>query len=135
MENSSKVFVGLDVHKDSISIGVAQAGQQPARFVGKIAHDVPKLLKQLERIAPPAGMTIVYEAGPTGYGLQRALTHRGYDCQIIAPLADSAPPRRAGEDRPARLSALGRTDARGRAEGDLGAAARRRSDSQPGAST
>jgi transposase len=94
VENSSKVFVGLDVHKDSISISVAQAGQLAARFVGKIAHDVPKVLKQLERIAPRAEVTIVYEAGPTGYGLQRALAGRGYDCQIIAP---SLIPRRPGE--------------------------------------
>ena len=94
MEHGSKVFVGLDVHKDSISIGVAEAGVRPARFVGRIAHDVPKLLKMLERIAPPGAIRIVYEAGPTGYGLQRALTERGYDCQIIAP---SLIPRRAGQ--------------------------------------
>jgi len=94
MSDLSKVFVGLDVHKDSISIGVAQAGQQPARFVGKIVHDVPKLLKQLERIAQAADILIVYEAGPTGYGLQRALTARGYTGQIIAP---SLIPRRPGE--------------------------------------
>jgi len=94
MGNGSKVFVGLDVHKDSISVGVAQSGQQSARFVGKILHDVPKLLKQLEQVASPGSMAIVYEAGPTGYGLQRALTDRGYDCQIIAP---SLIPRRTGE--------------------------------------
>jgi len=67
MGDGSKVFVGLDVHKDSISVGVAQSGQQSARFVGKILHDVPKLLKQLEQVASPGSMAIVYEAGPTGY--------------------------------------------------------------------
>ena len=67
MSDVSKVFVGLDVHKDSISIAVAQAGEQTAAcFVAKIAHDVVKLLKQLERITAPQEMTVVYEAGPTG---------------------------------------------------------------------
>lgn len=94
MSDVSKVFVGLDVHKDSISIAVAQAGEQTAAcFVAKIAHDVVKLLKQLERITAPQEMTVVYEAGPTGYGLQRALAARGYRCQGIAP---SLIPRRAG---------------------------------------
>ena len=55
---------------------------------------MPRLLKQLARIAAPAQTVVVYEAGPTGYGLQRALAARGYDCRIIAP---SLIPRRAGE--------------------------------------
>jgi transposase len=37
---------------------------------------------------------VVYEAGPTGYGLQRALAQRGYHCQVIAP---SLVPKRAGD--------------------------------------
>jgi transposase len=94
MGEGSKVFFGLDVHKDSISIAVAQVGQLPGQFIGKVAHDVPRLLKQLARIAAPAQTAVVSEAGPTGYGLQRALAARGYDCRIIAP---SLIPRRAGE--------------------------------------
>ena len=37
---------------------------------------------------------VVYEAGPTGFGLYRALGERGYDAQVIAP---SLIPRRAGD--------------------------------------
>lgn len=70
MSEGSKVLVGLNVRKDSISVAVGQCGQQPGPFVGIIAHDVPKLLEQLVRIAPPGQMTTVYEAGPTGYGLR-----------------------------------------------------------------
>ena len=29
-------FIGLDVHKDSIAVAVAQAGRQPPRFVGTV---------------------------------------------------------------------------------------------------
>jgi hypothetical protein len=33
MDKGIKVFVGLDVHKDSIAVGVAQAAGGEARFV------------------------------------------------------------------------------------------------------
>ena len=92
MDKSIKVFVGLDVHKDTIVVAVAEAGRAPGRVVGTIAHDIPKLLKMLGRLGESAH--IVYEAGPTGYGLQRELARRGYHCEVIAP---SLIPKRAGD--------------------------------------
>lgn len=94
MEEGIKFFVGLDVHKDTIAIAVAEAGRAPARLLGSIAHDVAKLLKRLERYGAAERVQVVYEAGPTGYGLQRALAQRGYACQVIAP---SLIPQRAGD--------------------------------------
>lgn len=94
MEQGIKFFVGLDVHKDTIAVAVAEAGRTPAQLVGSIAHDVPRLLKRLARYGEPAQVQVVYEAGPTGYGLQRALAQRGYHCQVIAP---SLIPKRAGD--------------------------------------
>jgi len=94
MDQLSKIHVGLDVHKDSISIGVAEPGRGAGRVVGKIAHDVGKLTKLLSRIGPPGQLHLVYEAGPTGYGLQRSLAARDYSCEVIAP---AQMPRRAGD--------------------------------------
>jgi transposase len=94
MEEPIKFHVGLDVHKDSISVAVAEPGRAPGRLIGKIPHDVGKLLKVLAKIGLAAQLHIVYEAGPTGFGLQRALTARGYACEIIAP---SQIPRRPGD--------------------------------------
>lgn len=94
MEEITKVHVGLDVHKDSISVGVAEPGRAPARVFGKIVHDVAKLTKLLGRLGQPQQLHVVYEAGPTGYGLQRALVANGYACEVIAP---SQMPRRAGD--------------------------------------
>jgi transposase len=94
MEEISKIHVGLDVHKDSISVAAAEPGRTPARLIGKVTHDVNKLLKVLAKIGTAEQLHIVYEAGPTGFGLQRALKGRGYVCEIIAP---SQMPRRPGD--------------------------------------
>lgn len=94
MNEVSKIHVGLDVHKDSISIGVAQPGREPGKLLTKIAHHVPKLLKQLDKLGTSQQLHVVYEAGPTGFGLARSLLAKGYTCEVIAP---SKTPRRPGE--------------------------------------
>ena len=94
MNEDTKVYVGLDVHKESIAIVQAAPGRGPARLVGEIGHDVNRLIKRLQALGEPEDVHIVYEAGPTGYGLQRKLQALGYACEIIAP---SLIPRRAGE--------------------------------------
>jgi len=93
MDKGIKLFVGLDVHKDTIAVGVAEATGGEARFVCTLAHDLAKLVKLLGRYGEPARVQVVYEAGPTGYGLYRELRRRGYACQVIAP---SLIPKRAG---------------------------------------
>ena len=85
MEEGIKFFVGLDVHKDTIAIAVAETGRAPARALGTVPHHLPRLLKTLAKLGPAQQVHIVYEAGPTGYGLQRALTDKGYVCEVIAP--------------------------------------------------
>lgn len=94
MGKGIKAYVGLDVHKDSIAVATADAGGGAARFVGTIAHDLARLRKLLERLGDRGELKIVYEAGPTGYGLQRALATEGYECEVIAP---SLIPRRPGD--------------------------------------
>lgn len=111
MEKDISKYVGLDVHKDSIVIAVAEAGRERARVLATIKHDVGKLLKVLAKLGAPETVKVFYEAGPTGYGLARALGQRGYDCQVVAP---SLVPRRPGDrvktdSRDAlRLAELGR---------------------------
>jgi transposase len=94
MEERTKFHVGLDVHKDSISVAATEPGRAPGRLIGKVTHDLAKLLKVLAKIGTPEQLNIVYEAGPTGFGLQRALVAKGYLCEIIAP---SQIPRRPGD--------------------------------------
>lgn len=69
MQNSITMHVGLDVHKDSIEIGTADVGGGEVRHVGRVGGDLPALDAALARLqCPVAGMQVVYEAGPCGYG-------------------------------------------------------------------
>jgi transposase len=59
VEERIKIRVGLDVHKDSISVAAAEPGRAPGRLIGKVTHDVSKLLKVLTKIGPAADLHIV----------------------------------------------------------------------------
>ena len=78
-------YVGLDVHKESIAIAEAVEGREPAVSRGEIPHDLRKLVKALGRIGPRESLEVCYEAGPTGYGLQRELVRAGIACCVVAP--------------------------------------------------
>ncbi|MEM9374097.1 MAG: IS110 family transposase [Planctomycetota bacterium] len=79
-------YIGLDVHKNSISIAAAPAEHSnPVQFHGRHCADTARLIKKLAAFGAPAEVRICYEAGPTGYGLARALIAAGYDCQVVAP--------------------------------------------------
>lgn len=92
-------FVGLDVHKDSIAIAVARVGGDVVS-VGTIPYDAAALVSRLRRLDEQARLACAYEAGPTGFGLQRALTASGIACQVIAPaLVPRAPGERVKTDR------------------------------------
>lgn len=80
-----RFFVGLDVHKESIAVAVAEAGREEPRFLGSMGPELGALRKALQRIGTAAQMLIVYEAGPSGYALWRDLCARGYRCEVIAP--------------------------------------------------
>jgi transposase len=83
--NRSLVFVGLDVHQDSIVIASAKFGNLPATVGDTLTHDVPKLIKRLLKIAPATRLRVCYEAGPTGYDLARRLKAADIACIVVAP--------------------------------------------------
>ncbi len=80
MEERTKIHVGLDVHKDCITVATAELGREKARLVGKVAHDVPKLLKVLAKIGAVEELHIVYEAGPSPTSLAGKAELRGGGC-------------------------------------------------------
>jgi transposase len=88
-------FVGLDVHKDTITMAVAPVGvDQEVENLGKMVHDVPRVVKRILKLGPGETLHVAYEAGPTGYGLCRALQDAGVSCVVVAP---SKTPVRTGD--------------------------------------
>lgn len=85
MKNDSTVYVGLDVHKDSIvvayAVGLGEV-QIPGR-IGTSGRDIDRLCQQMQSKA--ANVSFVYEAGPCGYGLHRRLVAKGFACMVCAP--------------------------------------------------
>jgi len=90
------IYVGLDVHKDTISVALAEAGLRgDVREYGKISN-TPAALKALAVKLAAGGkdLRFCYEAGPCGYGIQRQLSAMGHECSVVAP---SLIPRKPGE--------------------------------------
>lgn len=92
-------YVGLDVHKDSIVVSLAEAGLRgglrEVREYGKIPN-TPAALKAMATKLAAGGndLRFCYEAGPCGYGVQRQLCAMGHQCAVVAP---SLVPRKPGE--------------------------------------
>ena len=65
------LYVGMDVHKETISVTVAEEGRDgPVRFRGTISNtptDIRKLARNLARNGER--LEFCYEAGCCGYGL------------------------------------------------------------------
>ena len=79
------VYIGLDVHRDTIVMAVARSGREPAMRLATLAHDELALIKRLEDLGPRSSLRVCYEAGPTGYGLARRLNQSGICCSVVAP--------------------------------------------------
>jgi transposase len=90
------IYLGMDVHKESITIAVLPAGAKAPTRLERLPNDLPKLNKCLERVARDGEIRACYEASGAGYVLHRALKEWGYACDVIAP---SLIPKRPGVQR------------------------------------
>ena len=92
----SIIYLGLDVHKDSLTIAVLPEGAKTPSRVERLPNELPTLRRWLERVARDGEIRACYEASGAGYVLHRALVEWGYACEVIAP---SLIPKRAGVQR------------------------------------
>src|SRR5947208_12088522 len=79
-DSTTTVTVGLDVHARSIRLAAVRADELLEERT--LPYD-EQAVEQVLRRWPV--VRCCYEAGPTGFGLQRFLVERGIDCQVVAP--------------------------------------------------
>lgn len=94
MNKSSTVFVGMDVHKASIEIALADSTGEVRRYgeVGGDAASIDRVVRKLR--SAHRNPMFVYEAGPCGFWIYRRLSAQGLACMVVSP---SMTPRRPGE--------------------------------------
>jgi transposase len=94
------IHLGLDVHKDTISVGILDADQQ-VPDVERITHDEVSVRRLVGRLGDPRRLRACYEAGPTGFELARLLQSMRVRCEVIAPSLIPRAPGDKARDRPA----------------------------------
>jgi transposase len=103
----SIAFVGMDVHKATIAVAVAEGVRGgEVRQLGIFPNRAEVIAKLAKRLAGDGReLSFCYEAGPCGYGLQRQLEGLGHACVVVAPsLIPSKPGDRVKTDRRDALS-------------------------------
>jgi len=84
LSDSDTTFVGLDVHKNSITSAVLAPGSDLAA-VYRFFPDEVSIKRFVGALGDPGSVVVCYEAGPTGYALARFLGRLGIACEVIAP--------------------------------------------------
>jgi transposase len=92
----SIIYLGMDVHKDSVTLAVLPASAKAVTRVDRLPNELPKLKRYLDRVAQAGDLRACYEASGAGYVLHRALRDWGHACDVIAP---SLIPKRPGVQR------------------------------------
>jgi transposase len=93
MNQSSTAFIGMDVHKDSIEVAIADAKE--VRLFGRIGGEAAALDRAIRKLrSVHRNPVFVYEAGPCGFWIYRRLRAQGLACMVVSP---SMTPRRAGD--------------------------------------
>ncbi len=100
MKEFSK-YVGLDTHKDTIAVAVADALGGNPRYYGEIANTADAIHKLVKRLSADGEVvSFCYEAGPCGDEIYRQVSRLGQHCSVVAPsLIPSKPGERVKTDR------------------------------------
>jgi transposase len=96
MGEDSAAYVAFDTAKLHHAVAVAEEGRTgEVRFIGEIESSEAATVKLVKRLSSRyRRLTFCYEAGPTGYELQRLIARLGHECVVVAP---SLIPKKPGE--------------------------------------
>ncbi len=88
------IYVGLDVHKDTIMLAALPDDAVAPTRVERLATDERALVQLLDRLAGARGaeLCVCYEASYAGYTVWRWVTDAGYHCDVVAPSLDDRGP-------------------------------------------
>lgn len=90
------ITLGMDVHKDSITIAVLPEDAPAPTHVDRLPNDFVKLRRYCDRLAEQGELRACYEASGAGYVIHRTMREWGFVCDVIAP---SLIPIRSGVQR------------------------------------
>jgi transposase len=80
------LFVGLDVHADTIAVAIAESGRDGQVFsMGMVANRSDSIGKLVRKLKHKGEIRACYEAGPCGYVLYWQMVSLGVSCEVIAP--------------------------------------------------
>ena len=80
---NSITFVGMDVHKATITVAVARDWRE-VEDLGTILNTPEAVAKLVKKLGPIETLSFCYEAGPTGYGIYRQIVGLGGKCMVVA---------------------------------------------------
>ncbi|MDF3049076.1 MAG: transposase [Pseudonocardia sp.] len=107
---AERTWVGLDVHARSV-VGCAIDDEACEIRTQRVAPQTDAVVAWV--LALPGPVAVTYEAGPTGFGLARALAAAGVRCEVVAPsklerpAGDKVKTDRRDAERLARLLRIG----------------------------
>jgi transposase len=81
----NKVWLGMDVHKNTIALAGYVNYEDRTRFEKTIIHEKQAVKKEFKKISAIGEINCCYEAGFSGFDLYRFISALGYDCKVIAP--------------------------------------------------
>lgn len=93
MKKNNTIYVGLDVHKDTIEVCWMRNDSQ-AEETRRIPNEARPIGKLFRVLKAEGTVKVCYEAGPCGYEVRRQLEGMGIECKVIAP---ALIPRRPGD--------------------------------------
>jgi transposase len=90
------VWVGLDTHKDSVTVALQAPDAQLVQWRQPMTNEsIAKLKRKVIKAASGREIRCVYEAGPGGFWLKRELERKGeMVCEVVAP---SLIPKKSGD--------------------------------------